>query len=215
MGTLTTSPATASGPPSGCSMRFVTVAPVAPGGTWNSAVVSFPAHSYTRKIEPVRVLGLLHGGENNVVWRDRSKRVLCRQRARVRRRHHGLQRIVVLPSMTHRQRVLPRARVGIKRVVEVMLALVGVGIGPRGRAQQRDAQHVARCVVSILVLVKNAQPVDLSIGSSAAKDRPSASPEPQTVLFRRSCCASSAARFRRKESRRSRSRSSRRAGRRL
>ena len=45
IGALTTSPVTASGLPSGVSIMLVTVAPVAPCGTWNYAVESFPAHS--------------------------------------------------------------------------------------------------------------------------------------------------------------------------
>src|SRR5580692_4485650 len=37
------------------------------------------------------------------------------------------------------------------------MALVGVGIRPLGRAQQRQSQHVALCVVSIFRIVEQAQ----------------------------------------------------------
>ena len=122
--------------------------------------------------QTIRVFGLLHRGQHHIVRRDRRERVLRRQRTRVRRRHHRLQRIVVLPSVAHRQRVLPRARMRIERVVEMMMALVGIGIGPRGRAQQRKPQHVARGIVAVLVLVQHAQPVDLAIRPVAGKIGP-------------------------------------------
>src|ERR1035437_6019887 len=53
IGTLTTSPETVSGLPSGVSIMLVIVAAVAPAGTWNSAVASLQAHSYARKIRPL------------------------------------------------------------------------------------------------------------------------------------------------------------------
>ena len=96
------------------------------------------------------VFSLLHGGQNDIVARGRSKGMLGGQRAGVRRRDHGGERVVVFPAVADGERVFPRAGVRIERVVEVVMAHVGIGIGPFGRAQQREPEQVADRIVAEL-----------------------------------------------------------------
>ena len=53
-----------------------------------------------------------------------------------------------------------------------MVALIGIGVGPRGRAQQRKPQHIAHHVVAVLVLVENAEAVDFSVQAGAREVGP-------------------------------------------
>ena len=112
----------ASGLPSGVSIMLVTVAEVRPGGTWNSTVESLPGPLVDAEDEALRVFGFLHGGQDDILWRDRGEGVLGGQRAGVRRGDDGGERVVVFVAVADGERVFPRAGVRIERVVEVVVA---------------------------------------------------------------------------------------------
>ena len=122
--------------------------------------------------EAVCVFSLLDRGQDDILRRDRGEGVAGGQRAGMRRGDDRRERVVVLVAVAHGKRVLPRPRVGIERVVEVVVAHISLGVGPFGRAQQRQPQHVAHRVVAVLALVQNAQAVLLAVGPDTAEVGP-------------------------------------------
>ena len=121
----------------------------------------------------------------------------------------GHQRIVHFVALADGQRFAPRARVRIERVGEFVMSLVGVGIGPLGPAQQREAQDVVLGVVAVLGVVEQAEAVGCVREVGPAQRR-----NFELRLSRQECCAWSDARRCRRESRRSPCRCARSAGRR-
>ena len=69
-------------------------------------------------------------------------------------------------------RFFPGAGVGVEGVVEVVMAHVGVGVGPFGRAEQGEAQDVAGGVVAEFGVVDEAQAVDFAISACAREVGP-------------------------------------------
>ena len=72
----------------------------------------------------------------------------------------GRERIIVLPAAANGLRLFPCAEVRIERIAEVVMAAIGLGVGPDGRAEERQAQGAFSCVIAVLRLVEHAQAVD-------------------------------------------------------
>src|SRR5207245_10968421 len=104
-----------------------------------------------------------HGGEHNVVTLNLYKRVLGGQRALVLVALHGERRVIQLVSSTDTLCLTPTPAMRIQRISKVMMTFVGMRIGPRRRAQQRQPKHVSFCVIPILAIVQQAESV-LAIG---------------------------------------------------
>ncbi len=175
---------------------LVTVALVAPGGTCNSTVASFPAHSNTRKISPFVSSAFLTAVSTTFSGATDAKECVAGSVPPCARRHFSRERIVVLVAMPLGHRILPRARMRIQRVFKMMVPHVRIGVGPLGRAQQRQPQQVAHRVVTILAVVDQ-----LRTRAARRPGRPSASPAPRTAPSPTNYSASSPDRWCRTESR--------------
>src|SRR5208282_1192274 len=69
------------------------------------------------------------------------------------------QLVIQFVATAHGFSVPPISAVRIQRVGEYVMAFVGMRIGPFWRAQQRETQHVALHIVSILAVVKQTEAV--------------------------------------------------------
>ena len=105
----------------------------------------------------VGVFGFFHRRKGDVLVLDRCERVRRWKRARVRHDLRGDERRVEFVAPANGFRLLPGAGVRVKRVGEVLMALVGVGVRPGGRTQERDAERVADGVVAVLRVVEDGE----------------------------------------------------------
>ena len=90
------------------------------------------------------VFGLLHGGEDDIGIVDRSEGMSGREGAGVGEDLRGGEWGVELQAAMDRERLLPGAGVGVEGVGEVLVALVGVGVRPGGRAEEGEAEEGCR-----------------------------------------------------------------------
>ncbi len=155
--------------PSGFSIRLVSTAPVAPGGTrrWTFAAFARPLV----EVEDERMLSsaFFMAVSTTSSGVDGDKGVLGGQRTGVRLHLHGLQSVVEIVTVADGHRLLPVAGVRIEAIEEVMVAAVCIRIRPDGRAEQRQPQQIPDAVVSKFRLVDQAEAV-----LRVARDRPSA-----------------------------------------
>ncbi len=107
--------------------------------------------------EGVGVFGFLDGGEGDVFVFDAGEGVGGREAAGVREDLLGVEGIVQFVAAADGVGLPPEARVRVEGVGEVLRALVGVGVGPGGRAEERDAEGVAEGVVAVLGVVEDGE----------------------------------------------------------
>jgi hypothetical protein len=69
----------------------------------------------------------------------------------------SFERVVELVAAVDGESLLPCACVRIEGVDEVLVAAVGIGIGPGGRAEEGDAEGVAFGVVTVLGVVEDGE----------------------------------------------------------
>src|SRR5579872_4181517 len=100
-------------------------------------------------------------------------------------RLHSRHFVIQFVAAANRLRISPTPTMRIQRVSEFVMTLIGVRIGPFRRAQQRQTQHVALYIVSILAVVKQAEAV-FTIG----KIGPALRWHFELSLFRRSVACS-------------------------
>src|ERR1022692_2183190 len=72
---------------------------------------------------------------------------------------HGFEFVIELISTPYGERLFPASRVRVKRICEMMMTPVRIGIRRGGRTQQREPQNIALCVVSVLRFIDQAKPM--------------------------------------------------------
>ncbi len=154
---VTLSPETASGAPVAFSIRLVSVAEVAPGGTVKVTSPCFPAHSKTRKIRPFSSSAFLtavrttFSGATETYECSSGSEPLCGATCWAR------SSVVVLVAKPLGAGLLPGSRMRIECIAEALMPLVRIRIGPCGGAQQCEPQRVAHSIVAVLRFVQQAE----------------------------------------------------------
>ena len=110
---------------------------------------SLPAHSYMRKMRALESSAFLTAVRTTLSARRRAKECSAGS-VPVCGVVNGGEWVVEFVAVADGEGLLPGAGVRVEGVVEVMVAAVGIGIGPGGRAEEREAEDVADGVVAEL-----------------------------------------------------------------
>src|ERR1700722_18307239 len=102
----------------------------------------------------VAVFGFLERRHDDVVAVGLQEGMFGLQRSFVFFRLHGERFVIQIVALADSEGLLPRSAVRIERVGELVMAFVGVRVGPRGGTKERKPQHVAFGVVAAFTVVQ-------------------------------------------------------------